>query len=88
MVQARPLMLLDEPFGALGPGLKAEMLVLVRDLAVEVGATVLMVSHDPEDALTIAQQVVWVEAGTAQAPRATAEIFADPPAEMARYLGT
>ena len=88
LVRAQPLMLLDEPFGALGPGLKAEMLALVRDLAREAGASVLMVSHDPEDALTIAQQVVWIEAGVAQTPRPTAEIFADPPAEMARYLGT
>lgn len=88
LVRAQPIMLLDEPFGALGPGLKAEMLGLVQDLAAEAKATVLMVSHDPEDALAIAQHIVWVEAGRADPPRETAEIFANPPPEMARYLGT
>lgn len=87
LLRARPIMLLDEPFGALGPGLKAEMLGLVAELAEETGATVLFVTHSPEDAKTLAQDVVWVENGTALAPHQVAEIFANPPPGLAAYLG-
>ena len=87
LLRDRPVLLLDEPFGALGPALKAEMLELVRDLACETGATVLMVSHEPGDAKAIADRVILVSDGVAAPPAATAEIFANPPAAMAAYLG-
>ncbi len=87
LIRARPIMLLDEPFGALGPGLKAEMLGLVRDLAQETGALVLLVSHDPNDARAIADQVVLVDAGVAHPPVETSRLFADPPAALRDYLG-
>ncbi len=87
LLRHRPLMLLDEPFGALGPALKAEMLALVRDLAAETGATLLMVSHEPEDARVLAEQVILVAGGIAHAPRPTEEIFANPPDALRDYLG-
>ncbi len=37
LLRARPLLLLDEPFAALGPALKAEMLDLVLAMAAETG---------------------------------------------------
>ncbi|MGR3363419.1 MAG: thiamine ABC transporter ATP-binding protein, partial [Maritimibacter harenae] len=76
-----------EPFGALGPALRDEMLGLVRTLADEVGATLLMVSHEPEDAKAIADEVVLVADGRAHAPVPTAEILANPPAALRDYLG-
>lgn len=87
LLRARPLLLLDEPFAALGPALKAEMLALVRDVAAETGATVLMVTHDPSDALRFADQTVLVAEGQAQPPRDTAALFADPPKPLRDYLG-
>lgn len=87
LLRARPLMLLDEPFAALGPALKDEMLDLVAEIAGETGATVLMVSHDPDDALSFAGQTILVAGGVAHAPRPTAALFADPPADLAAYLG-
>ena len=87
LLRARPLMLLDEPFSALGPALKVEMLDLVAGIAAETGATVLMVSHDPEDALRIAGQTVLVADGIAHAPQPTAALLADPPPALAAYLG-
>ena len=87
LLRARPLMLLDEPFAALGPALKADMLDLVAEIADETGANVLMVSHDPDDALSFSGQTVLVAAGVAHAPRPTAALFADPPPELAAYLG-
>jgi len=87
MVQRRDVLLLDEPFAALGPALKAEMLALVAELAHESGATVLMVSHAPEDARGIADEVIFVSDGRAQPPVNTAELFANPPAALSAYLG-
>ncbi|MEL0438465.1 thiamine ABC transporter ATP-binding protein [Phycobacter sp. K97] len=87
LVQARDILLLDEPFAALGPALKAEMLDLVAELAQESGATLLMVSHDPSDARRIADQVVLVAEGTAHAPQDTAELLNNPPPALKAYLG-
>ena len=87
LLRDKPLLLLDEPFGALGPALKAEMLALVAELVEETGATLLMVSHDPEDARQIADQVILVADGVAHAPHATGHIFANPPEALRDYLG-
>ena len=87
LLRARPMLLLDEPFAALGPALKAEMLTLVADVAAETGALVMMVTHDPKDALAFADQTILVADGVAQAPAGTAALFADPPAALRAYLG-
>lgn len=87
LLRDRPLMLLDEPFAALGPALKAEMLTLVDSLARETGATLLMVTHDPQDALAIGDQAILVAEGRAHPPVSTAEMFADPPEALRAYLG-
>ncbi|WP_300516025.1 ATP-binding cassette domain-containing protein [Aliiroseovarius sp.] len=87
LLRDRPLLLLDEPFGALGPALKAEMLSLVADLLDETGATLMMVSHEPQDARLIADHVVLVAEGRAHAPVSTGEIFANPPEALRDYLG-
>ncbi|WP_304614065.1 thiamine ABC transporter ATP-binding protein, partial [Paracoccus sp. (in: a-proteobacteria)] len=52
LLRARPLLLLDEPFAALGPALKSEMLTLLAQVASD--TTVLMVTHDPADARAFA----------------------------------
>lgn len=87
LLRARPLVLLDEPFAALGPALKAEMLALVRALMAEVGATLLMVSHDPQDARAIAGQSIVVADGHVSPPQDTGALLADPPPALRAYLG-
>lgn len=87
LLRARPLWLLDEPFAALGPALKADMLDLAAEIAGETGATVLMVSHAPEDALRFAPETIVVAGGRALPPRPTAALLADPPPELSAYLG-
>ncbi|MGC9417965.1 MAG: ATP-binding cassette domain-containing protein [Rhodovulum sp.] len=87
LLRGRSLMLLDEPFAALGPALKSEMLALVANLARETGATVLLVTHDPEDARAIAEETVIVADGMAHPPRPTAALLADPPPALRAYLG-
>jgi thiamine transport system ATP-binding protein len=87
LLRARPILLLDEPFAALGPALKAEMLDLVTETANETGATVLMVTHDPADARRFADLTVLVADGVAAAPVPTAALFANPPLALRDYLG-
>lgn len=88
LVSPRPLVLLDEPFAALGPALRAEMLDLAAQTLGAEGRTLLMVTHAPEDALRVAGSVIVVDAGVAEAPRETAALLADPPEGLRAYLGT
>ncbi len=87
LLRDKPVLLLDEPFAALGPGLRSEMLDLVRTLVDETGATMLMVSHDPEDAKELDGVTIVVSDGIAAPPVKTAALFDAPPPGLAKYLG-
>lgn len=87
LLQARPLILLDEPFAALGPALKADMLDLVATIAEDHRATLLMITHDPADALRICDQTIVVAEGSATPPAPTRTLLAEPPPALAAYLG-
>jgi thiamine transport system ATP-binding protein len=87
LLRARPLLLLDEPFAALGPAMRAEMLDLVETIRAEQRATLIFATHQPEDARRIAGQVMLVDGNRAHAPAATEALFADPPPELRAYLG-
>ncbi|STO56144.1 thiamine ABC transporter ATP-binding protein [Grimontia hollisae] len=63
LVRNRPLLLLDEPFSALDPSLRRDMLKEVKNLAASQGTTILMVTHHPEDALAIADKVLFIDGG-------------------------
>lgn len=87
LLRAKPILLLDEPFSALGPGLKTEMLELVAKVATDTGALVLMVTHDPQDARHFAPLTALVDGGLVQPPVATDALFTNPPEVLRRYLG-
>ncbi|MDO5630532.1 MAG: ATP-binding cassette domain-containing protein [Paracoccus sp. (in: a-proteobacteria)] len=87
LLRARPILLLDEPFGALGPALKAEMLALLAEIATDTGATVLMVTHDPADARTFAPETLLVQDRRAHPPMSTAPLLDNPPPGLRDYLG-
>ncbi|WP_254368113.1 ATP-binding cassette domain-containing protein [Paracoccus sp. Z118] len=87
LLRARPMLLLDEPFSALGPALKAEMLELVARIASASGATVLMVTHDPADARGFAELTILVDGGVVHPPRPTQALLDDPPPALRAYLG-
>ena len=61
LLRDRPLLLMDEPFAALGPALRAEMLELVARIRDEHGTTLILATHQPEDARRIAGQIVMVD---------------------------
>ncbi|WP_166418030.1 thiamine ABC transporter ATP-binding protein [Cochlodiniinecator piscidefendens] len=87
LLQNKPLLLLDEPFAALGPALKVEMLELLKELIVDSDITLLMVSHDPDDAKRIASHVILVAEGTAHPLAEVGKIFSNPPEALKTYLG-
>ncbi len=87
LLQGRPILLLDEPFAALGPALKADLLDLVRDLTSEAQILTLLVSHDPADARRFAERTVLVAEGLALPPVDTQNLFAHPPKALSDYLG-
>lgn len=87
LLRDKPILLLDEPFAALGPALKSEMLDLVAEIVEQSGATLLMVTHDPRDAMRLADETVLVAEGKAFAPVATKALFDDPPEALKDYLG-
>ncbi|MFN4141036.1 thiamine ABC transporter ATP-binding protein [Aestuariivirga sp.] len=88
LVRDRPVLLLDEPFAALGPAQRRDMLDLLRAMQQARGLTVLMVTHQPEDAEYAASHTAYLENGRVAALRPTAELFAaaDIPG-LAAYLG-
>lgn len=87
LLQDKPLWLLDEPFSALGPALKSEMLALVAEIAAEKNATTLMITHDPTDAQACAPVSILVAEGKATGPFPTEELLRNPPQALAAYLG-
>ncbi len=63
LVREQPILLLDEPFSALDPALRQEMLALVQDVCQSQQLTMLMVSHSIEDAARIAPRSVVIAEG-------------------------
>ena len=87
LVRKRPVLLLDEPFTALGPALRRDMLDLVKQLQMDRGLTVLMVSHQPEDARYAASHTAFLHEGRVLAMQPTDELFASNLPELREYLG-
>jgi thiamine transport system ATP-binding protein len=88
LVRDRPVLLLDEPFAALGPALRREMLDLVRALQADRKLTVLLVSHQPEDALYAATRTAFVHDGHVLQVGATRALLDGAAgAELRAYLG-
>ena len=57
------ILLMDEPFGALDPLTRAEMQDMLRDLLEKLKKTVLLVTHDLDEALYLASRIVLLEEG-------------------------
>jgi thiamine transport system ATP-binding protein len=88
LLRDEPILLLDEPFAALGPALRREMLDLVKELQAEKGYTVMLVSHNPDDALYAATRTAFLSNGRIIAFEPTRQLLErrDLP-ELADYIG-
>ncbi|RDL49623.1 Thiamine import ATP-binding protein ThiQ [Ensifer sp. M14] len=63
LVRHRPLLLLDEPFAALDPGMRAGMRALLHDLHEQENNTILMITHHPDDVRALADSVLFLDQG-------------------------
>ena len=89
LVRKRPLMLLDEPFGGLDPGLRQEMVALVDQLRRDRGLTVLISLHTPQDIGGTADLMAFIADGRVAAVDRPAVLLAPGRnAAVDRYLGS
>ena len=88
LIRHRPLLLLDEPFAALGPALRAEMLELTDQLRKTQGLTVLLVTHDPNEAARIAERTAFIAAGKVALFGPTRDVLGSDQPVVRDYLGS
>ena len=82
------LVLLDEPFTALDAGLRARLRTDVRDVLHQVGATAILVTHDQEEALSMADVVAVMRDGRLVQTGPPHEIYGAPiDLSVARFIG-
>lgn len=83
-----PILLLDEPLGALDRNLREQMQGEIKSLHREFGKTTICVTHDQEEALTLSDRIVVMRAGQIEQTD-TPEALYDRPATrfVAKFLG-
>lgn len=87
LVRNRPILLLDEPFAALDPSLRATMAGLLAELQSETGVTVLLVTHSPQDVERLASRVLFLSGGRILADDSKLEFFRrTAPPDIADFL--
>jgi ABC-type Fe3+/spermidine/putrescine transport system ATPase subunit len=83
------VLLLDEPLSNLDAGLREELRGTIAELAREQGLTVLLVTHDQEEALSISDRVGVMLGGRLEQVSPPAELYSEPKnATLARFVGT
>ncbi len=83
------LLLLDEPLSALDKSLREEMQVELRQLQRRIGITTIFVTHDQEEALTLADRIAVMRAGRILQMGAPQTVYDRPNSEfVATFLGT
>lgn len=81
------ILLMDEPFGAVDPIVREELQVELCRIQRELGLTILFVTHDRHEALTIADQlIVMSNAGTIEQSGNPKELTANPASEFVRKI--
>ncbi|MHB1924966.1 MAG: ABC transporter ATP-binding protein/permease [Acidimicrobiales bacterium] len=82
------LLLLDEPFSALDAPVRSELRLELRRLQREAGLSTVLVTHDPEEAALLADEVMVVGAGRILQAGTRSDLYRHPAsAEVARLLG-
>ena len=86
LLQKNKILLLDEPFSALGPSLKDQMLELIKKIAKNKKLLVLMVTHDPADAKKVASQTLVIKDKKVYPPLSTEKALDPINGPLADYL--
>ena len=83
-----PLVLMDEPLSNLDAKLRLEMRAEIRRIHTTLGATTIYVTHDQEEALSLADRIVVLKDGAIRQVGAPAELFARPDhLDVAAFMG-
>ena len=89
LVRRPRLWLMDEPLGTLDAGMRAEMRELIRERQLASGITTVYVTHDQEEAMSLADRVVVMDAGEICQAGPPAEVYDDPENLFAaRFIGS
>jgi len=88
IVNGPPLLLLDEPLGALDLKLRQEMQIFLKELQRELGITFVYVTHDQEEALTMSDRLAVFNEGRIEQLGTPAEVYEHPQTEfVAGFVG-
>ena len=83
-----PLVLMDEPLSNLDAKLRLEMRAEIRRIHATLGATTLYVTHDQEEALSLADRIVVLKDGVIRQVGTPADLFARPDhLDVAEFMG-
>ncbi|MFL6112343.1 MAG: ABC transporter ATP-binding protein [Catenulispora sp.] len=83
------VLLLDEPLSALDAVVRVQLREEIRSLQTRLGITTVFVTHDQEEALSVADQVAVMRAGRLEQCAAPAEVYANPATSfVAEFIGT
>jgi len=89
IIAEKPVCLMDEPLSNLDAQLRVEMRREIRALQQKLGMTMVYVTHDQTEAMTMADQVVLLRSGRVEQDAPPAELYARPAtAFAARFIGT
>lgn len=81
-----PILLMDEPFGALDPLTRAEMQDLLRSLLNRMRKTIVLVTHDVDEAIYLADRIVLLHDGRLAAQVTPREFLSSNAPEVAVFL--
>jgi putative spermidine/putrescine transport system ATP-binding protein len=83
-----PLLLMDEPLSNLDAKLRLEMRAEIRRIHRELGRTTIYVTHDQDEALSLADRIVVMKDGLVQQVAGPEEVYAQPSnLHVARFMG-
>ncbi len=92
IVARKPVCLMDEPLSNLDAQLRADMRKEIRSLQQKLGITMVYVTHDQTEAMTMADQVILIRNGEIEQDATPTEIYARPASTfvglMPRFIGT
>jgi putative spermidine/putrescine transport system ATP-binding protein len=88
IVNGPPVLLLDEPLGALDLKLRQEMQIFLKALQQDLGITFVYVTHDQEEALTMSDRLAVFNEGRIEQVGPPAEVYEHPQTEfVAGFVG-
>ena len=88
LINSPEVLLLDEPLGALDLKLRRSMQIELKRIQTEVGLTFIHVTHDQEEAMTMADTVAVMNAGNIEQMGAPTELYENPRSTfVANFLG-